>query len=629
MGFAIRSRWSLLGRDNSVSRLINAVNNFLLRFVAAMHFRPRERCPRNAVRGFSAFVGWALSLAPVAGQAHEQTRHSYEASLRGADPVRVASAESLRPAGPAEPAPDRECRVQLRLVDADNGRDVPGLIRIRDGQGRLVPLVGLLNRGVRLPESHPGRQWHVLAEAAELALPGQALVVEAIGGLETEMTRQAVDLVGKSTAVISVPVKRFFGYGREAWRSGNTHLHLEGVTRAQADEYLRLVPAADGVDFIFVSHLSQARPDDSGRRSDLGWISNTYSAAELHAMSNPAVRYGWGEEMRHAFPGDAYGHVLLLNMARLIEPVSIGWSLNITGPDYPPLRTGLAAARREGGTTIWCHYERGFEGPPNFFQGGVDALNMYDSQRPAAYSDRYYRLLNLGLKVPFSTGTDWFISDFSRVYVRVSPDATRESWLEALRAGRTFITNGTLMELRAGGHQVGDTVALDSPQRMTFTARAAGRNHFTGIDLVHNGRVVGQADCHREGGHFAAGLTCELPIDGPGWVALRVRCGSFDTDSKALPFGNVPVYGAGPGFNEMGMRLFGHTSPIYLEYRGRRIFDATAARSFVTEIEEAVRHLNQHAKFDTDAQRAEVQGIYAEAIEWLRRRIAETEFRSE
>ena len=89
------------------------------------------------------------------------------------------------------------------------------------------------------------------------------------------------------------------------------------------------------------------------------------------------------------------------------------------------------------------------------------------------------------LKVPFSTGTDWFIYDFSRVYVRADQPLTVSTWLKGLEAGRTFITNGPLLELQADAHGIGETVSLAAPQRVAVKCRGFGRGDFQRIaDMV-------------------------------------------------------------------------------------------------------------------------------------------------
>ncbi len=95
---------------------------------------------------------------------------------------------------------------------------------------------------------------------------------------------------------------------------------------------------------------------------------------------------------------------------------------------------------------IWAHNLFGFEDIPNWITGRVHANNIFDGSARGSYKDTYYRYLNVGLHVPFSTGTDWFIYDFSRVYVMADRPITPTEWLDRLAAGKSYITNGPLLE---------------------------------------------------------------------------------------------------------------------------------------------------------------------------------------
>lgn len=125
----------------------------------------------------------------------------------------------------------------------------------------------------------------------------------------------------------------------------------------------------------------------------------------------------------------------------------------------------------------------GYEDIPNWITGRVHANNIYDGSRRGSYKDTYYRYLNTGLRVPFSTGTDWFIYDFSRVYVAADRPITPTEWLDRLTAGRTYITNGPLLELTVAGQPIGGTIELQQPRAVKVHGRAIGRTDFKRIEL--------------------------------------------------------------------------------------------------------------------------------------------------
>ena len=61
-----------------------------------------------------------------------------------------------------------------------------------------------------------------------------------------------------------------------------------------------------------------------------------------------------------------------------------------------------------------------------------------------------YRLLNCGLKLSACVGTDALLARSTeplggdRVYVKTDGPLTMQSWLDGLKAGRTFVTNGPI-----------------------------------------------------------------------------------------------------------------------------------------------------------------------------------------
>ncbi|MBI4622030.1 MAG: sulfatase-like hydrolase/transferase [Verrucomicrobia bacterium] len=579
--------------------------------------RPRYLGSYDLAARLTAWMQLLLLLGPGAapGPAHESTFHRFERLLDARETVALARTSSLHQDTAAGAGGQREGRLTLRLVDAETKQPLPGLVRIVGASGRGVELPGLLSRGLKLRAAHPGKEWYVLPEPGVVAVPREQLRIEAFSGLETELAITTVDLRESSGRELVVPLQRFLSAGRLGWRSGNTHLHVRGMTRGQADEYLRTLPTGDGVELIFVSHLARAKEDRD-------YISNSYARADLEALSSSILRFGNGEEHRHNFGsgGEGYGHVMFLDLPSLVHPVSIGAGITGGGPDYPPLRRGIDQARAQGATIVWCHNAFGFEHAPDWISGRLHAHNIFDGGSQGSYAHTYYRFLNLGLKVSFSTGTDWFMYDFSRVYVQLKEPLTVQNWLRGLAAGRTFITNGPLLELQAGRHQVGDTVALRGPERIAIRARATGRSNFQALELVHNGRVVHRAPSRAVRGHFVAELEYPLAVEHSGWVAARTSGGALDTDGLPVVPSGLPINRGGAGRNELGEALFSHTSAIYFDLTGRPLFDRAAAQALMEEMEKNLRTIQAKARFDDEQQRAEVTGIYRDAIEQLRHR---------
>src|SRR5262249_1185440 len=150
---------------------------------------------------------------------------------------------------------------------------------------------------------HLARNWFVLPGRAHLRLPKQRVVIEAIRGIDTDLARLELDLTGQETVVVRLPLHRFGDPESRGWHSANTHLHLQKISREEADRYLAEVPAADRLDAPFVSYLERAE-------ADRDYISNRLTDADLKDLSaRSGVLFGNGEEHRHNFTpfGEGYG----------------------------------------------------------------------------------------------------------------------------------------------------------------------------------------------------------------------------------------------------------------------------------------------------------------------------------
>jgi hypothetical protein len=506
----------------------------------------------------------------------------------------------------ASPGSDGRFEITIELVEA--GRPVAGLIRVRDAQGRAIPLPPLLPRGLGLAAAHPSLEWYVLPGPQALRLPREPLSIEAFRGLETETSRVELGRGEWDRSFLQIPLHVFLNAAGRGWRGANTHLHLKEISRAEADRYLRQVPAADGLDVLFVSYLERADADQA-------YISNRYTEEELRELGRASgVLLGNGEEHRHNFGGfeEGYGHVLFLDLRKLIRPVSIGRGIMKEGVDAPPLQEGIDEAKRQGATVLWCHNTFGLEDIPNWMGGRPHAQNIFDGDPEAhgSYRDTFYRYLNAGLRVPFSTGTDWFIYDFSRAYAAVPKLATPGDWLRALQAGRTFITNGPFLDFEVEGKRPGDILGLAQAGSVRVKAGALGRVDFRRLELVRNGEPVALAESRRREGHFEASVEVVVKVDGPCWLALRIP----PPPTKESPAVDVPR-------SELGGPLFAHTSPVYVEVGGRAVFQEESARGLLEEMKQAREKILKNGVFADLHQRDHVLSVYALAISALEKKL--------
>jgi hypothetical protein len=258
------------------------------------------------------------------------------------------------------------------------------------------------------------------------------------------------------------------------------------------------------------------------------------------------------------------------------------------------------AKRGDGHLAPWFP---GFEDVPAWLDDLLHARNISDGGSHGSYEDPFYRYLDIGLRIPFSTATDWFVDDFSRVYVPLEADGSPRDWLRQLAAGRSSIANGTFRKLDVGPWAAGDVSELAEPGKLTIRGRVVGRNDCRTAELVVNGHVVhAVASQPREGCH-ACELEFAATVDAQAWIAVRI------------PRGGVK--------NELDRELFAHASPIDVRLARRDAFRPAAARARLSAKEKNLPLIQAQATFADGAEEHAILEVRRRAIDRLKRRLAD------
>jgi hypothetical protein len=488
---------------------------------------------------------------------------------------------------------DARVNVKLQLLDATTGKGIVGIVHVSGADGKSVQLPGLYDRMTGLTKDMPGIHWYIVpADGAETSLPRGKWSVKALSGLESALVQQTLDVNGPTQLAMKLPM--LFHAEEAGWIAGNTHLHLRGFSLDQSDDYLRRIPASDGLRVMFISYLERDKEDKT-------YITNRYPIGDLPKFKATGVLFNNGEEHRHNFEGfgQGYGHVMFLNVKQLVQPVSIGPGITGGGFDDTPLRPGIDNAKQQGGTIIWCHNTNGYEDVLNALSGRLDALNVFDGSRTGSFEENYYKYLNIGMKLPISTGTDWFMYDFARVYAQVRGPVTVASWLDAVKAGRCQATNGPLLTLKVDGQSMGNVIDLKERKTLKIEASATGRHALQRLHLIQNGKIIKtQIANAKEPGRIQ--LKHEVHIDVPAWFAVRI-----DSDAK----------------NEFDRALFAHSSPVYVRFEGRDVFDVEAARGLLQQVEEGHGVIKGRGNFSSPDAAKKLLALYDEAAQNVRDRI--------
>ena len=174
-------------------------------------------------------------------------------------------------------------------------------------------------------------------------------------------------------------------------------------------------------------------------------------------------------------------------------------------------------------------------------------------------TDLYYEFLNLGYRLTASAGSDlpWggTIGEV-RVYARLGAQAfSADNWFEAFRKGRTFVSNGPMLELEVEGARPGDTLELDRDRPVRVRAKLLA-NPDTGagkLELIAHGEVIESVNASRaKQGELV--MDVSVPVKGGVWLALR---GTAADGSLA------------------------HTTPVYIARKGLRFWKAAEVEPLI------------------------------------------------
>ncbi|HZU38095.1 MAG TPA: CehA/McbA family metallohydrolase [Gemmataceae bacterium] len=426
--------------------------------------------------------------------------------------------------------------IHLRINDSDTGQRTPARVRVVGPDGRYLAPLGRLTAFHTAPYRDVGgnlrlgkKQYAYIGGECEIRVPIGKLSVEVHKGPECVPQRHDVHL-GVGQLAVGLGNGRWCDLRRDGWYAGDGRAH------ALTPHAALLEAAAEDLAVVNLLALEQRPPDAppsipnilafSGQQPALQWPGHCVVVNTLN---------------RHP----TQGQVALLNCHRVVYPLALEAS---EGFENWSLGDWCAQCHRKGGLTVWIDSGSSDLNPPvDLFRGHIDALevcHLDGSACPTAIS-KWYQLLTAGLHVPLvgSSGKDSNAVALGavRTYAHLRPNETFSygAWIEAVRAGRTFITSGPLLQLTVNGQEPGATIERgDEPLRLW--ARARCWDPVERLEILVNGLGVAQASSAET--PATATVEAEVPSSQARWLACRCW-----------------------GRTAEGDWTFAHTSAVYVE----------------------------------------------------------------
>ena len=463
------------------------------------------------------------------------TLHTIPAGGGGARAWRAVAIRSLTARLPTG-------RLSCSIVD-ETGRPTPARIQLIAGDGRSYTPADGFHRVVSATETH---YFHSRGTFV-VDLPAGQTRIEALKGFEFQPAGKTVEITAGATLNATLQLKRMTDPTRKGWYSGDTHVHdlhqgRFGLTpedlfsQAQAED-LRVTNA--------LIHMDGTRL--MGRWEDL--------IGEPHPLSNTDNVLYYSQEFRSAF-----GHVGLLGLRQFITPLVSG----VGGTPYAADRLNadyLDHCRRQGGIGGFLHPYTSFPSEPEAVAGSeipVDVAlgkgDFYDvvclASDERASAQMYYKFLNCGFRLPATGGTDNFSDVWrdpppgsARTYAQLKGPLSFGSWIAAVKAGRTFATNGPLLFMDVEGKVPGEDFHPTSPgQQIKVNIEVYSVAPLETVELLVNGEVIRSLAIPALARQYKNSVSVATPER--GWIAARAL---------------------GPGHRYIAdSYAFAHTSPVYI-----------------------------------------------------------------
>ena len=154
----------------------------------------------------------------------------------------------------------------------------------------------------------------------------------------------------------------------------------------------------------------------------------------------------------------------------------------------------------------------------------------------------------------------------TRVYVQTGGAANWPAYLDGLREGRSFVTNGPFLDFRVeGGDIVAGPGGVVGPGRAQWSLEVASATPVSQVEVLVNGQVAWSGAGLDTPGRREYEGVLELPAG--GWIAARAQGGETRWPS-------------------MDTSPFAHTAPVWIGERGST--DPVARRSAARELLEVL-----------------------------------------
>jgi TolB protein len=495
-------------------------------------------------------------------------------------------------------------RIHIAVRDG-NGTPTPARVALKDANGRTyAPGTAWIQAADFDRDEHPfdALYFHVDGDAY-IDVPAGEVFVDVMKGPERVPVQARLKIEAGATVEFTATLpERPWLDGDRRWVSGDVHVHMNygGIYR-NTPAHLALQAAAEDLSIVHnvIVNKEQRVPDAA------------YGGRRLDPASRPDALIVHGQEFHTSY----WGHLGLLDLhEHLLLPGYAGYPNTAAASLYPMNADVADLAHAQSALVGYVHpYEEepepfshpthtdADELPVDMALGRVDYMEIVGFSDHQATAGVWYRLLNLGFHLPAAGGTDAMANyavlrgpvGMNRTYASVpSGPLDHEAWIVALRAGRSFATNGPLLSFELGGQSLGATLAVAAASRVPYHAQVRSIVPLDHAQIVCNGALAEELKLSAD--RKSAVAAGRLRFDRTGWCVLR----AFTAKAEYPVLDNF---------------VYATTSPIYVTVAGLPARSPKDARYFAAWIDHLTATTAAYPDWNSPAERAAVLARLSQA----------------
>ncbi|HOA73597.1 MAG TPA: CehA/McbA family metallohydrolase [Phycisphaerae bacterium] len=452
--------------------------------------------------------GTSLVLIPITNVPKDRTSQRLE--LRAGDRAYRAMLELRSPP-----------RGRLKLtVLGDTGTPTPAMVRLVwkfnnqpqpitnavDIKSQFDSQGSLTNSRNYVVQGRVAGEYYCMPGPVDMEVPAGEWEIAVRRGIEHVPVYDSFRVSAGETVEKTYAPRRWEDMRKRGWWSGDDHVHARILSD---DDARRLMTYAQAEDV----HLCNVVKMGDIYRT---WFDQRGFGPEYRIVDGDYVLCP-GQECPRTH--DQMGHTISMNIKRMVRDTD----------QYYLYDKVFDQVHADGGLCGYAHVSSGMfhvhrDMSVNVPKGKVDFAEVL--QFAGLGLDIWYRFLNSGFKITASAGSDipWggTLGEV-RVYAYLGDQPfTADAWFEAMRKGRTFVTNGPMLEFQVDDALPGDELVVKTDRKVRVKARAWGdpeRVWPAKLVVVQHGReiqVVESAEPKKE-------LTIDMELDAGGgfWIAAH------------------------------------------------------------------------------------------------------------